>query len=271
MNNVLVKNVTDHKHLGVTFSQTGKWHSHIASIVKRAWQRIGILRTLKFHLNRSCLEKLYITFIRPLLEYSDVLWDNCTAEQSNELEAIQIEAARIVTGATKLCNIAKLYNDLKWDTLSNRRRKHKLVLFYKMKQKITPSYLTNLIPIPQENRYPLRNRNDIPTIQTRTSLYQESFLPSVIRQWNLLPENVKSSQTLPIFKHRISPNMQKPPIYYSVGNRLGQILHSRLRLECSSLNYDLHRKSIVESPNCACGEIETTRHFLFSCSSYNAF
>ena len=139
-----------------------------------------------------------------------------------------------------------------------------------MKQKITPSYLTNLIPIPQENRYPLRNRNDIPTIQTRTSLYQESFLPSVIRQWNLLPENVKSSQTLPIFKHRISPNMQKPPIYYSVGNRLGQILHSRLRLECSSLNYDLHRKSIVESPNCACGEIETTRHFLFSCSSYNA-
>ena len=148
MNNVLVKNVTEHKHLGVTFSQTGKWHSHIASIVKRAWQRIGILRTLKFHLNRSCLEKLYITFIRPLLEYSDVLWDNCTAEQSNELESIQTEAARIVTDATKLCNIAKLYNDLKWDTLSNRRQKHKLVLFYKMKQKITSSYLTNLIPIP---------------------------------------------------------------------------------------------------------------------------
>ena len=142
MNNVPIKNVSDHKHLGVIFSNNGKWHSHISSIVKRAWQRIGILRTLKFHLNRSCLEKLYITFIRPLLENSDVLWDNCTADQSNDIESIQIEAARIVTGATKLCSIAKLYNDVKWETLSNRRRKHKLILFYKMKHNISPSYLT---------------------------------------------------------------------------------------------------------------------------------
>jgi hypothetical protein len=180
MNNVPIIIVSDHKHLGVTFSNNGKWHTHISSVVKRAWQRIGILRSLKFHLNRLCLERLYITFIRPLLEYSDVLWDNCTAEQSNDIEAIQIEAARIVTGATKLCSIAKLYNDVKWDTLSNRRRKHKLILFYKMKQNLTPSYLTDLIPIPHDNRYSLRNRNNTPTIQSRTSLYQESFLPSVI-------------------------------------------------------------------------------------------
>ena len=159
-------------------------------MVKRAWQRIGILRTLKFHLNRSCLERLYVTFIRPLLEYSDVLWDNCTAEQSNDIESIQIEAARIVTGATKLCSIAKLYNDVKWETLSNRRRKHKLILFYKMKHNISPSYLTELIPIPPDNRYTLRNNRDTPTIQSRSTLYQESFLPSVIRQWNYLPINI---------------------------------------------------------------------------------
>ena len=138
-----------------------------------------------------------------------------------------------------------------------------------MKYNISPSYLSNLIPIPQENRYPLRNRHDIPTIHSRTSLYQESFLPSVIRQWNSLPENVKTSPTLPIFKRRLSPNIQKPPIYYSVGNRRGQVLHTRLRLECSALNYDLHRKSIVEHPYCSCGEIETTKHFLFSCSNYS--
>ena len=74
---------------------------------------------------------------------------------------------------------------------------------------------------------------------------------------------------LSIFKHRLNLNMQTPPVYYSVGCRLGQILHSRLRLECSSLNYDLHRKSIVEHPYCACGEIETAKHFLLSCPSYD--
>jgi hypothetical protein len=30
---------------------------------------------LKFRLDRLSLEKLYLSFIRPLLEYGDVVWD----------------------------------------------------------------------------------------------------------------------------------------------------------------------------------------------------
>ena len=37
-------------------------------------------------------------FIRLLLEYADVIWDNCTQPNKNELEGIQLEAARISTG-----------------------------------------------------------------------------------------------------------------------------------------------------------------------------
>ena len=126
-----------------------------------------------------------------------------------------------------------------------------------------------MIPIQPDNIYTLRNNRDTPTIQSRTALYQESFLPSVIRQWNSLPINIRLSPTLPIFKSRLSTNMQKPPIYYYVGNRRGQVLHARLRLECSSLNHDLFRKSIINDPSCVCGEMETTKHFLLSCSTYN--
>ena len=42
---------------------------------------------------------MYLSFIRPLLEYADVVWDNCTL---NEVNALQLVAARRVTGATKL-------------------------------------------------------------------------------------------------------------------------------------------------------------------------
>jgi hypothetical protein len=41
---------------------------------------------------------LYLTFIRPLLEYAGEVWDNCTLADSERLEKIQLEAARIVTG-----------------------------------------------------------------------------------------------------------------------------------------------------------------------------
>ena len=50
---------------------------------------------------------------------------------------------------------------------------------------------------------------------------------------------------------------------------LGQILHTRLRLECSSLNFNLYMKSLVESPLCSCGAPETSSHFFLSCTHYS--
>ena len=61
---------------------------------------------------------IYLTFIRPLLEYGDVLWDNCTQYEKDELDKIQNEAARIATGATKLISLFALSNEIKWKVLT---------------------------------------------------------------------------------------------------------------------------------------------------------
>ena len=58
--------------------------------------------------------------------------ENCTLYESNELEKIQHEAARIVTGATKLISISSLLSETGWETRALRKRKHKLTLFYEM-------------------------------------------------------------------------------------------------------------------------------------------
>ena len=55
-------------------------------------------------MSRTALEKMYMAFVRPLLEYSDVVWDNCSLETKKQLDTIHVEAARIITGATKLCS-----------------------------------------------------------------------------------------------------------------------------------------------------------------------
>ena len=98
-----------HKHLGLTFTCDGTWHAHLTEIKSKAWYRINIMRQLKFALDRRSLQSIYFSFIRPVLEYADVVWDNCTQYEANELEKIQIEAARIVTGSTKLVSIDALY------------------------------------------------------------------------------------------------------------------------------------------------------------------
>ena len=79
------------------------------------------MRKLKFLLDRRSLEIIYISFIRPLLEYADVVWDNCKRYEVIAVEKIQLEATHIVTGTTKLVSLVGLYNETGWEPLETRR------------------------------------------------------------------------------------------------------------------------------------------------------
>jgi hypothetical protein len=87
-----------HKPLGIVFSSDDKWTRHIDYILSKASKQLCVLRKLKFILKLEILEKIYLTFIRPLLEYSFEIWDNCSQTDNDRLEKLQQEAARIVTG-----------------------------------------------------------------------------------------------------------------------------------------------------------------------------
>ena len=89
MDETQINEVTSHKHLGVIFSNDCSWHNHIEHIKTKAWNRINVMRKLKFKLDRRSLQTIYFSFIRPLLEYADVVWNNCAQYESNELEKIR--------------------------------------------------------------------------------------------------------------------------------------------------------------------------------------
>ena len=271
LNQKQVTEVTSHKHLGLIFSNDCSWHEHLDYIKAKAWSRINIMRKLKFKLDRRSLQTIHFSFIRPLLEYADVVWDNCTQYEVNDLEKIQTEAARTVTGATKLASINSLLSETGWETLSSRRKKHKLQLFYKMQNNLSPNYLSSLVPptVGSTSTYPLRNSKNLHTIRTNSQLYSNSFLPSAIRDWNELPEEIRSAPSLSAFKHKLNRNIRMPPKFYFIGKRLGQIYHARLRTNCSSLNLHLFSKNLTDSPLCACGSVEDTYHYLLVCNRFS--
>ena len=90
------------------FHEVGNWHVHVNHIIDKVTLRLNVFRTLKFKLQRNLLQVIYFSFIRPLLEYGDNIWDNIPEYLRDKREStkkcIQIEAARIVTRATKLCS-----------------------------------------------------------------------------------------------------------------------------------------------------------------------
>ena len=174
MNNQQIQEVESHKYLGLVFSKDG-----IDLITNEACGRIKVMRKLKFVLDRKSLQIVYYTFIRPILEYADIVWDKCTQHEKNEWDKIQLEAASIVTGTIKLVSSLTLYRELGCKILGFRRQKHRLILFYKMINGLGLDHLDQLIPsqVSHASSYILRNPEDYLTVRTNTQLYYNSFLP----------------------------------------------------------------------------------------------
>ena len=127
------------------------------------------------------------------------------------MENIQLDAARTLTGATKLCSTQKLYTGL--ELLNSRRSKHKLCQLYKMINNLNPHYLQQLLPqrVNHQSRYSLRNINNFSIPGARTTLHFNSFLLSTLRQWNMLEQGIRDSSTLYSFKRKLNAQQQQLP------------------------------------------------------------
>lgn len=269
-NNVKVTKVPTHKHLGITFKSDGKWDVHINNIITKANKKLVLLRKLKYLLDRKSLQNLYFAHIRPILEYGNTIWCNCTEELSDQIEEVQLEAARIVTGAVKGTHHSHLYKETKWNTLKKRRETNQIVLFRKMLNKEVPPYLYLLIPPPRETQYNTRaETRTITPLYAKRELYFNSFLPKTIRIWNSLNYQTRNILSISLLKNKLNGNT-KTPKYYNTGNRTSQIWHARIRMECSNLNKHMYLRYLSDNKGCQCGHtIEDENHYFFHCPLYN--
>ena len=80
------------------------WRAHIFKIYQKDSKKLNLLKPLKYNLSRYTLEVLFKSLVRSSLENANVVWDGCSGSDNNLLESLQIEGARVVTGALKGTN-----------------------------------------------------------------------------------------------------------------------------------------------------------------------
>ena len=198
---------------------------------------------LKYSISRKSLNQIYKSFLRPVLEYSAVVWDSRTLYEKESLEKIQHEAARIVTGLTRSVSIEKLYSEIGWLSLSEGHKYQKLIITFKSQLGMLPSYLSDLFPqiVGTSSRYNLRNASDYVRVvfNRRTELFSTSFIPSSIELWNSLPEQIRNVDTLSTLNSTCYFSTIPFPKYFAQGNRQLTVLHAHLGNGCSSLNFDV--------------------------------
>ena len=266
-----IEEVASHDHLGVTLSCDLSWHPHILKIHQKASKRLNVLKGLRFKLKRFALEILYKILVRSTLEYADVVWGGCLTGERDLLEGIQLAAARVVTGARKGTHRASLLKDLSWHTLENRRSVHKLVMMYKMFNKLVPLFPQQ---VKDRTTYSLRSSDNLSLPKPRTERFKKSFIYSTIQLWNELSDKTRQCVSLASFRNQLLKNCFRTPprnyVFY-IGDRYPSIIHTRLRLGNSALNAHLFSNGCISSPLCYCGiSNETVEHFLLSCPRFAA-
>ena len=117
----------------------------------------------------------------------------------------------------------KLFLELGLTSLYDRRRLHRLTLFYKILNDLTPQYLRRFIPnsIPRLQST-CTNREE--TMPTRPLKFRYTFFPDTLNSWNHLSSFIKSSISLNVFKKRLMEffNVTHNPIY-GIHNPVGLI------------------------------------------------
>ena len=282
-NNIEVKRVNHHKHLGLILDSRLSFSNHINEKVNIARKWIGIIRHLKSVIPIKSLDQIYKMQIRSHFDFCDIIYhkppnkhdfnsSTTLNSQMNLLERIQYQAALAITGTWKGTNTDKIYEELGWETLDNRRLIRRLLLFYKIMNHLSPNYLLEPLPI-QQGRYRLRNNCIINTIPCRTDNYRNSFYPNTISLWNGIDTHLKNSPSLTNFKSsliKIIRPSKKSVFGIHDTRRLKWIFQLRVSLSPLKVHKKLHNFVDTTDDSCQCQTgSETTLHFLLKCPRYN--
>ena len=64
-------------YLGNIFDETISWAPHIQYILSKAGKRLGMLSRLRRDLTCHAANTLYLSFIHPIFDYGDTVWNCC--------------------------------------------------------------------------------------------------------------------------------------------------------------------------------------------------
>ena len=122
-----------------------------------------------------------------------------------KVERIQYQAALAITGAWQGTSRSKIYDELGWKTLSDRRKCRRVLQIHKIINNNTLSYLKEKLPPSVREMFSGNIRTTFHAIICKTNRYMNSFFPDAIASWNLFMEifNYKDVSSIDIIKKDI--------------------------------------------------------------------
>ena len=187
LDGIILEQVSSYKYLGITITSDLSWSPHISHICNKARRLVGLLyRHFYRNSNSHTLLKLYLSYVRPHLEYCSHVWTPSLKGDVDIIEAVQKYALRVWTKSWELS-----YDDVLSATsispLHQRRMIACVCHLYKILNGLTefPDAPVQTKNFPYDSR--LADSSYLCVPKFRTSSHGHPFFPKTITIWNNLP------------------------------------------------------------------------------------
>ena len=156
------------------------FEEHRKTIFSEVNKTIGLIRKLRNSLPRPSLVTLYKSFIRPHLDYGDIIYDQPFNNSSQtKIESMQYIACLAIIGAIRGTSKERLDKELGLESLQHRHWYRKFCYLYKIIVNESLNYLFKVAPA-SNTAYNIRNTNDIhsndiPLMNIKHNCFKISF------------------------------------------------------------------------------------------------
>ena len=131
MEGVKLGKLSEEVDLGVTITQGLTPDRHINKITGKATNLLRRIKMAFTYLDKDMIKKMFVTMIRPTLEYAAVVWSPHNKKNIRKLERVQRAATKMAPELKDLKYEERL-KEMALTTLENRRERGDLINVYKM-------------------------------------------------------------------------------------------------------------------------------------------
>jgi hypothetical protein len=194
------------RDLGVLFSDDLKWEHQVAKATGQANSKLAQIKNSFTCLDPEIIRPLYLTMVRPHLDYAAQVWNPYLLKDIKTLEKVQRRATKLPPNLKKKPYKERL-KELKLTTLEIRRERGDLIEFYKAEKGLEEIRWVKEIRKGSKNTGPeLRRPSNVyreNITLTNNATRENFFLNRVIPIWNSLPYSIRHSESVNSFKNGI--------------------------------------------------------------------
>lgn len=206
-----MEHVFSEKDLGVVIDSALSFEDHISEKIKKANSIMGLIRRSFSYLSCNLFKKLYMTFVRPHLEYAQVIWSPHLKKLINSIEKVQMRATKYVDGLKNL-EYSERLRKLDLPTLKYRRARGDMIEMFKHFHVYDKSTISKKFQpkgrVSRKHNFQIHERmakDGVMGVQYNSFYYRSA------RTWNNLPAKVVNAKDINEFKNNLDEHWEHEP------------------------------------------------------------